>query len=131
MRDHLDRFGDAEVVVVMFAPQRILRGYRARFASPLLVVTSEDRAAYQAYGLGRGPWWKVYGWATIRRYVQLLRAGRRFEKPRPQDDTLQLGGDFVVDPEGRVAYAFRSSGPDDRPAVDGLIEAVEASRSAA
>lgn len=128
VRARLDRFGDALVVVVMFAPARILRGYRSRFAAPLPVITSEDRSAYRAYGLGRGPWWRVYGWATLRRYWALLRAGRRFERPRPHDDTLQLGGDFVVAPDGTLAYAFRSTGPDDRPAVEDLIEAVDASR---
>jgi hypothetical protein len=55
-----------------------------------------------------------------------LRAGRR---PRlPPADTLQLGGDFVVNPEGRVACAYRSAGPDDRPSVDDLVTAVHASR---
>ena len=39
---------------------------------------------------------------------RLLRAGRR---PRlPAADTLQLGADFVVNPEGRVACAYRSAG---------------------
>ncbi|MGI8794491.1 MAG: AhpC/TSA family protein [Acidimicrobiales bacterium] len=130
MRDHLPAFGDAEIVVVMFASQRILRGYRARFADPLLVVTDEERAGYRAFGLGRGPWWRVYGWATIRRYAQLMRQGRRFERPRAHDDTLQLGGDFVIAADGRVAYAFRSTGPDDRPPVDDLINAVANGRSA-
>jgi hypothetical protein len=35
-----------------------------------------------------------------------------------------LGGDFVVGRDGRVAYAFRSTDPDDRPPVDDLIAAV-------
>lgn len=131
MRDHLDRFGDAEVVVVMFAPQRILRGYRSRFAAPLVVVTDEERSAYRAFGLGRGPWWKVYGWSTMKRYWHLIRRGRHFERPRPHDDTLQLGGDFVVGADGRLLLVFRSSGPSDRPAVDDLIEAVDRGGSAA
>jgi hypothetical protein len=60
----------------------------------------------------------------MRAYGRLLRAGRR---PRlPSEDTLQLGGDFIVDPEGRVAYAYRSAGPDDRPSVDDLLAALPA-----
>ncbi len=46
--------------------------------------------------------------------------GRAAETAR----TLQLGGDFVVRQDGRIAYAFRSDGPDDRPPVDELVAAV-------
>ena len=127
MRDRIDELGDAEVVLVLFTRRRNLRGYRNRNGIPYTVVTSEDRAAYRAYGLGRTSVRRAYGLRTIARYVALLRAGRRFE--RPSEDTLQLGGDFVVGPDGELAYAFRSSGPDDRPTVDELVEAVRASLS--
>ena len=125
MRDRLPELGDAEVVVVTFTRQRNLRGYRSRFVDPLTVLADEDRHTYRAYGLGRGPWWTVYGLSTIRRYAELLMKGRRFE--RPTEDTLQLGGDFVVGRDGRLALAFRSTGPDDRPSVDDLIAAVRSS----
>ena len=124
MRDRLDELGDAEVVVVTFTRQRNLAGYRRRFVDPLTVVSDEERRVYRAYGLGRGPWWRVYGVATLRRYVELLRRGRRLE--RPTEDTLQLGGDVVVDREGRLAYVHRSRRPDDRPDVDELVAAVRA-----
>jgi len=125
VRDRLAELGDAEVVVVTFTRQRNLRGYRSRFVDPLTVLADEDRQVYRAYGLGRGPWWTVYGLSTIRRYAGLLLKGRRFE--RPKEDTLQLGGDFVVGRDGRLLLAFRSTGPDDRPSVDDLIAAVRSS----
>ena len=122
MRDRIEELGDAEVALVLFTRRRNLRGYRSRFGLPYSVVTSEDRAAYRAYGLGRGPVWRVYGARVLRRYAELLRRGRRLE--RPTEDTLQLGGDFVVGRDGRLAYVFRSSGPDDRPPVDDLVRSV-------
>jgi hypothetical protein len=122
VRDRLEELGDAEVALITFTRQRNLRGYRSRLGLPFAVLADEDRSAYRAYGLGRGPWWRVYGWQTLRRYGQLLRRGRRLE--RPSEDTLQLGGDFVVDRDGRLVYAFRSTGPDDRPGVDDLIRVV-------
>jgi hypothetical protein len=64
----------------------------------------------------------VWGLKAVRAYGRLLRQGRRLE--RPSGDTLQLGGDFVVDRDGRLAYAYRSRGPDDRPSVDDLVDAV-------
>lgn len=124
MRDRLDELGDAEVALVLFTRERNLRGYRARLGLPYTVVTSEDRAAYRAYGLGRGPVWRLYGLRAPRADARLLRRGRRLE--RPTEDTLQLGGDFVVGRDGRLVYAFRSSGPDDRPSVDELVRFVGA-----
>jgi hypothetical protein len=58
--------------------------------------------------------------------VRLIRAGRRLR--RPTQDTRQLGGDFVVDRRGRLAYAYRSARPDDRPPVEELIDAARAAR---
>lgn len=122
MRDRLDDLGDAAVALVTFAPQRVLRGYRARLGLPYPVLSDEDRAVYRAYGLGRGPWWRVWGPATLRRYGQLLRRGRRLQ--RVGGDTLQLGGDVVVGRDGRVVMVHRSRGPADRPPVDDLVAAV-------
>jgi hypothetical protein len=45
------------------------------------------------------------------------------KEQRPVQDTLQLGGDFVVGGDGRLVYAFRSADPDDRPPVADLIAA--------
>ena len=122
MRDRLDEFGDAEVVVILFTRQRNLRGYRARYGIPFTCVTSEDLAAYRAYGLRRGPWWRVWGPPVWLAYARLVARGRRFE--RPTEDTLQLGGDFVVDADGELVYAFRSTRPDDRPAIAELLTAL-------
>lgn len=126
MRDRSSEFGDAEIVVILFTRQRNLRGYRGRFVSPLSVVTDEDRSVYRAYGLGRGSVWQVWGPRVWLRYAQLLlrREGGGIEKPSGGEDTSQLGGDFVVGRDGRLVLAFRSKGPDDRPTVDALVEAV-------
>jgi peroxiredoxin len=118
----LAELGDAEVALVTFTRQRNLRGYRGRLHLPFAVLTDETRSTYRAYGLGRGRWWRVWGPATVAAYARLVRRGGR---TRPTgEDTLQLGGDFVIDRDGVVVYAYRSHGPADRPPVDDLVEAV-------
>ncbi|HEY3701992.1 MAG TPA: AhpC/TSA family protein [Acidimicrobiales bacterium] len=124
MRDHFDELGDAAVALVTFTRQRNLRGYRRRLDLPYPVLADEDRHCYRGYGLGRAPVWRAYGLSTLRRYAELVRQGHR--PGRPTEDTLQLGGDFVVGRDGRLVYAFRSQSPDERPAVDELVEAVRA-----
>lgn len=122
MRDRIDELGDAVVVLVFFTAQRDLRGYRSRFNTPFTCVTSEDRSAYRTYRLQRGSVGRVWGPKVWLAYIRLLRKGRRFE--RPSEDTLQLGGDFVVGRDGQLVYEFRSKGPDDRPPIDDLVAAV-------
>jgi len=124
--DRLAQFGAAAVVLITFTRPRNLRGFRRRLGLTYPVLADEARAAYRAYGLGRGSWRRVWGLRTMRAYGPLLRAGQR--PHLPSEGTLQPGGDFVVDPDGRVAYAYRSAGPDDRPSVDDLITALRAFR---
>ncbi len=122
MGERLDEMGECTVALVTFSAQRKLRGYRARLALPYPVLADETRAAYRAYGLGRGRWWRVWGPATLRAYARLLRRGERVGKP--VEDTLQLGGDFVVAPDGRLALAYASHDPADRPSVDAILAAI-------
>lgn len=109
-------------MLVTFTKQRNLRGYRRRFADPLTVVTDPDLQLYSALGFGRGSLWRVYGWRTILRYVELLRQGKKMEKS--SEDTLQLGGNAIVDPEGKLAWRYKGAGPDDRPSVDEILAAL-------
>jgi hypothetical protein len=57
------------------------------------------------------------------RYLRTALSGRR--PTRFGADTLQLGGDFVIDADGVVVYA-RPQLTDDRPPVARLLAAVEA-----
>ncbi len=123
MRVRQDEFGDAEIVVVTFAGQRVLKGYRRRFADPLTVVTDEELQLYRTLGFGRGSFWRVWGWKSAKKYIELLRQGHRLEKT--DADTRQLGGNAVVGPDGRLAWVYAGAGPDDRPSVDELLEAAQ------
>jgi hypothetical protein len=122
VRDRIDDLGGAAVALVTFTRQRNLRGYRSRLGLPFPVLADEDRSVYRAYGFGRASLLRVWSPSVLAEYGRLLRAGRRLR--RPTEDTRQLGGDVVVGPDGRIAYLRRSSGPDDRPPVDELVEAV-------
>jgi peroxiredoxin len=120
----LREFDEASVVLITFTRQRNLHAFRRLLGLSYPVLADETRAVYHSYGLVRGPWWRIWSWRTLRAIVRLRRAGHRIH--RPTEDTRQLGGDFVIDRGGRVAYAYRSRRPDDRPAVDDLVAAVGA-----
>ncbi len=115
---------DGEAVFVVHdPPDRVRAGMLAGLTVPWPVLVDLDRRAYHAWGLGRARladlWLSPTLWA---RYARLLAAGERLR--RLGQDTLQLGGDFVVGPGGRIAYA-RPQRRDDRPPVAVLLAALE------
>ena len=123
MRERINELRDAIVVVITFDPQTPMAEHQRDRLAPLTVRIDESRSTYLAYGLNRGSVWDVWGPKIWRSYARLLLRGRRLQRPRA--DTLQLGGDFVIDRAGRIAYIFRSADPDDRPTVDAIITAVQ------
>ena len=56
--------------------------------------------------------------------MQLIRRDGVRGLRRPVEDSLQLGGDFVIGPSGTLEYAYRSEGPEDRPSVEELLAAL-------
>lgn len=124
MRDRIDELttaggSQADVVVVTFTKERNLAGYQRRFAEPFKVVTDPELELYHALGFNRGSVWRVYGLRAIRRYITLLRGGAKMS--RSTEDTLQLGGNAIVDHHGNLHWRFAGAGPDDRPSLDEII----------
>jgi len=113
----------APIVVITFASPPLLARFAAELDLGLPILADRDRALYAALGFGSGSvarvWLDPRVWA---RYARLLARGHRMR--RMQEDTLQLGGDAVVDAHGRLAWIYRSRGPDDRPAIEALRRAV-------
>ena len=125
MRDRLTELGDAtDVVLLTFTDPREVVSYRSAHELPFPILVDSDRAAYRAFGLGRGSVRRVWGLKSARKYFDIVRVSGIGALSVPIEDTLQLGGDFVVGPDGTLVYGFWGEGPDDRPDVDELIEAV-------
>ncbi len=130
MSERLDELGGPEgVALVTFTTPEHLDPYRSRHELPFPILVDPDRRTYRAYGLGRGSIGRVYGWRAARRYAAIVAADGPGGLRRPVEDTRQLGGDFVVAPDGTLAWGYWGAGPDDRPPIDDLVAAYR--RSAA
>lgn len=115
----------ARVVVVAFArPESLVHYQRGLGLDDVLVLSDPERETYRMFGFDRASFRRV--WLDPRvwlRYAELLARGRR---PRPaQEDPLQLGGDVLTDPAGRVRWIYRSSGPEDRPSLAAVAEEID------
>jgi len=121
--ERLDEFPAVAVAAVAFAPVELLAAHRLRLALPFPLLADPERIIYRRFGIGRGSLTDVWSLGTLKLYWDLLRRGRKLRVPG--QDTRQLGGDIVIDGDGRLAFAFRPRSPDLRPTVGELIAAVE------
>lgn len=123
-RERVEALGGTAVFVVHDEPELVRRTMLRGLDVPFPVLADLERQAYRAWGLRRGSllatWLSPRVWAD---YARLLATGQtRFRGVGR--DTLQLGGDFVVDRAGTIAYS-RPQQRDDRPPVTVLLKELE------
>ncbi len=126
LREHeqeLDRLG-AAVLGVSFEEPAVIARFAERESLPYPILSDPERRAYRTFGLERGGKAQVWSPNAVRTYARGLLRGRLPHLPRA--DITQLGGDFVLDSQGRVVYEYRSEESADRPAIDTLLDAVRA-----
>lgn len=91
------------------------------------LLRSPDKAAYEALDLRRGSLRQVFA-------RQAMKLGRErsaaFVARKPEQDWHQLGGAFVIAPDGEVVWEHRARHSGDNPDHDALIAALEGARAA-
>ena len=112
----------AAVLAVSFEPRDRLFQLSRQLQLPFPLLSDPERDSYRAYGLQRGYLRQMFSLQTVLAYVKLLAQGRMYHFRR--SDLRQLGGDFIIDPEGVIQYQYRSAAPHDRPSVEELISSI-------
>lgn len=123
VKDEFDRRGVA-IVVISFAEPEKLAPYQEHHQWPFIMLADPKRIAYQAFGLKRLSWFRVFSPSTLTLYIRLLRTGKKLQS-YGKDDYYQAGGDFLVDRQGNIFFAHRSRDPADRPALEKLLKAID------
>ena len=96
--------------------------YDLQLPYPLLLDPTKE--TYGRWGMGRtNAFGAMLSPSLNVRYLKLLLHGERFLGTAP--DMFQLGGDFVVDSEGRVAFAHVMRNNGDRASVETIISAMK------
>lgn len=117
------------MVVISFDAMRRVRGYCRVNDVPFTCLADEQRVAYTAYGLGRASWLRTLTPRALAPYVRLYFSARRRGFGRRTiegQDLRQMGGDFVVAPDGRLTLAYASHDPADRPSIESITAAIQA-----
>ena len=115
----LDTLG-VRVLTVTFESSESARIYAEETESPWPVLVDEGRTVYRGYGFDRSKFRHLFGWATMSTYFREALAGRW---PRwPVSDTVQQGGDILIDPDGIIRFLYVGSGPGDRPDIERIAE---------
>ena len=119
-REELDRL-EIQTFVVTFEGPREAREYldETGLIWPLLI--DADRRLYRAYGMNKVRLRHLWGVATMRAYGREALQGRFPRMPRA--DTVQQGGNVLINPDGVVRLHHVGSGPADRPAVASVLAA--------
>ena len=110
---------EIQPVVVTFETLDAARAYvdETGVVWPLLI--DAERQLYHAYGMHKAQLRHLWGLATMRAYWREALSGRF---PRiPRADSIQQGGNVLIDPSGIVRFHHIGRGPADRPLVDTLL----------
>ena len=122
----LDTLG-VRVLTVTFESSGSARIYAEETESPWPVLVDGGRTLYRTYGFDRSKLRHLFGWSTMTTYFREALVGRW---PRwPVSDTVQQGGDILIDPDGIVRFLYVGSGPGDRSDIDEIVEICRADRS--
>lgn len=121
-RNRIAELGARALFVAFDEPERLRSILLTGIDLVFPIGIDRNRVAYRSWGLRRSSWWRIWFDPGVwSRYARLLLSGERLRGAG--EDTLQLGGDFVVAPDGRITYS-RPQVRDDRPPVGELLDAV-------
>ena len=111
----------AEVLVVAYDEPTLLSAKMLHdVALPFPLLLDRTRETYSRWGMGRtGLTGAMLSPSLNWRYLKLLARGERFLGFAP--DMYQLGGDFILDREHRIAFAHRMTNNGDRAEVSVLL----------
>ena len=112
------------IVVVSFAEPKQIARYADDHRWPFATFIDPERSAYRAFGLQRLSWLRVFSPATLWFYFRSRRNGQQ-RRDYGKEDIYQGGGNFLIDRQGNIHFAYRSHDPADRPTVLQLLHEID------
>lgn len=104
--------------MVTFSSAGYADKFKEEVCSAFRLLINRERNLYDTYGLERS-FLRSWGLKNLWSYARKLLRGEEWKGI--QGDSAQLGGDFIIDSQGIVQYAYRSRDPTDRPPIEQLL----------
>jgi peroxiredoxin len=120
-RERIAEAGAEVVLVAYHDPELLMSKMLSDLALPYLLLLDLKKQAYVRWGLGQVG---VRAFLVPSLYLALAKAAFRPSFP-PEPDRGQMGGDFVVDRSGRLAFVNRMRSLHDRAPVPDLLAAAQ------
>uniref|UniRef100_A0AAY4CDP3 Uncharacterized protein n=1 Tax=Denticeps clupeoides TaxID=299321 RepID=A0AAY4CDP3_9TELE len=113
------------VLVVSFGCQEGAQFWLQQTGCKFEMLLDPLREIYKAFGLGCS-YAKVLKFGCMLQYSEYLVLKRELPQVPPQfiDDVYQLGGDFLLNEDGKVIFSHCSKSPIDRPKMTDLLAAI-------
>jgi peroxiredoxin len=115
-----DRFDERLWLVGMGTPAHA-QAFKDDTGVTFPVLLSPDKSAYDAMDLKRASTREVFSPGALGSTIGRL---RHMPLRPPEQDWHQLGGAFVIAPDGEVVFAFRATHPADEPDIDAIAQAL-------
>ena len=117
----IERLGARVLVVAYDKPSLLSAKMLHDIALPFPLLLDRTRETYARWGMGRtGLTGAMLSPSLNWRYLKLFVRGERFLGFAP--DMFQLGGDFLVDKQGTLAFAYRMRNNGDRIETGALLD---------
>lgn len=107
----------------MCAP-RILAAYLQMKPCSVPVVCDPERLAYQAMGLGKISFWRLFRPGVLFKFMVQILQGHKIRRIREGEDAMQAGGDYLLRPDRTLVWGYQGLDPTDRPKTRKLLQIV-------
>jgi peroxiredoxin len=120
---HQEKFkaANARVVTVSFGTEYWAKVWLQETQSPFPFLLDQEKVAYRAFRLESSVL-RSWSGSNLLYYAKATLQRRKIVANR--GNVHQLGGDFVLDGNGRIRLAHPSHTPTDRPSMDVLLQAL-------
>jgi alkyl hydroperoxide reductase subunit AhpC len=109
---------NTNVVTISFGTEYWTKVWLQETKSPFPFLMDSEKVSYRAYDLESST---LRSWspATVWYYTKARLQGR--DIPPSRGDAHQLGGDFIIDPQGIIRLSHPSADPTDRPGMAAIF----------
>ncbi len=111
-----------EVLIISFENKNALRRLVDGHKWPFVVLLDPAKEIYRQYGMVYREHGRTGNLNTTLAYLRLRFSG--YPKQVAGSDTRQMGGDVIIDRQGKISFIHRSEYPHDLPIVESILKVI-------